>query len=312
MTDDETLIFLHLMKTGGTSLFRLIRQHYPDNVVFHYVPKKAGKTLQDLQDLGAEKRNQLKFVHGHTQFGFHQHFTQLSRYITLLREPIDRVVSLYYFTHRNPNREVPDDQDYPTIKSYFETQRKALNNYQTREIAGAAAADFAFGECTEELLAIAKQNLEQFLMVGITERFDASVIVLRQLLNLDTVLYVRANENSDRPLLDELDPSDIDHIANYNQLDQKLYAYANQLLDERIQEMGDKFQAELYLFQQANRQFNEVRTRLMNTRQELDSVRIELGQAYKDLEKERSITFSQRVRCKLYQMLNPLQSSELD
>lgn len=301
LADNETLIFLHLMKTGGTTLFRLLQQQYSDDLIFHYVPKKEGKKLQDLQSLGEEKLRQLKFVHGHTQFGFHHNLKQPCKYITLLREPVSRVLSLYYFIHQNPNRNNPDEPYCPTLKSYLNTRRKAFNNFQTRTILGAKGSDADFGKCTDEMLIGAKQNLEKFLMVGTTERFDESVIVLKNILNLDRVLYSRVNENHQRPPFNDIAPEDLEEIEHYNQLDKLLYEYANHLLDEKISQIGDAFSVEYTLYQQANRQFCDIETKLVDTRKRLDEVNLELGQAYKQLEQERNSSFYGKVTRKLRQ-----------
>ena len=255
---NEALIFIHLMKTGGTTLFQLIQRHYPEEKTFHYVPLKDGQKLQDLEQMERSQKDQLKFIHGHAKFGFHEHLKQPARYITMLREPVSRVISLYYFTHQNPKRDMPADKWCPTLSSYLDTQLKGFNNTQTRAIAGPLAAQVPFGKETPEMLEMAKQNLDKFLMVGVTERFDESVIVLKHALDLKHILYSRVNENSQKPKIDSIDVADIERIKEYNSLDQQLYAYANQQLDQKIKQIGDAFQDEYETFRQKKKQLNTM------------------------------------------------------
>ena len=276
----EALIFLHLLKTGGTSLFRLLRQQYREEVTFHY-SQKPEKTLDYFDKLPQEKRDQLKFLHGHLHFGFHKRLRQPSRYITMLRKPVNRVVSQYYFLHQNPNRYLPEKERCKTLREYLELSWLELDNDQTRRIAGDVSHSFKFGECTSDLLDIAKRNLSQCLMVGITERFDESLIVLKHALGMENILYSRFNENFRRPRLEEIDASSIELIQTYNQLDEELYQYGNMLLDEAIQTIGERFHIEYQFFRQANVQFAHTQTELVETRAKLRQTKKKLRQVRK-------------------------------
>lgn len=265
----EALIFLHIMKTAGTSLFKVVQQQYAKDLTFHYVARKAGKQLEDFEQLPQETRDRLQFFHGHDCYGIHERLSKPSRYITILRKPVNRVVSLYYFIHHNPNRDIPEAERCPTLRSYLDARLDCVDNGQTRAIAGDVASDFAFGECTSELLDIAKQNLSQFLMVGTTERFDESLLVLKHVLGLDNILYSRTNENLKKPKMEDIDPDDIEMIKTYNQLDQELYVYANQLLEEKISQIGERFPIEYSFFKHVNRQFSDVQLELKDTKKKL-------------------------------------------
>ena len=263
---EEALIFLHIMKTAGTTLFKIVEQQYPEDSIFHYVPMRAGKRLDDLNQWPQEQRDRLRFFHGHGCYGTHESLNKPSRYITMLRHPVKRVVSLYYFIHHNPKRSTPPEGHCPTLTSYMDAGLFAVDNAQTRAIAGKAAADFPYGECTAELLDIAKQNLAQFLAVGTTERFDESLLVFRYVLGLDNILYARTNENTRKPKIEDIDPKEIALVKSFNQLDEELYLYANQLLDEKIQQIGEQFPIEFQFFQYVNRQYRDVELELKATK----------------------------------------------
>lgn len=270
---DQALVFLHLMKTGGTTLFRLLRQHYPQRLTFHYTQEKPGKRLEDLYRLSQAERNQLRFLHGHIHYGFHERFHQPCRYVSMLRNPVSRVVSLYYFIHQNPNRNLPEASRFHTLRDYLDSQPLGIDNDQTRRIAGSISHRYSFGECDFELLEIAKQNLRKFLVVGITERFDESLLLLKHALGLEKILYYRFNENTRKPKLEDIDSQDLKRIQHYNQLDTALYQFANELLDEKIQQMGDCFQAEYALFRNANAQYNQAQVAVTKTKAKLRRTR---------------------------------------
>lgn len=266
---DEALIFLHIMKTAGTTLFKVVQQQYEKDLTFHYVPNKEGKGLDDFKQWPKDQRDRLQFFHGHQCYGAHDHLDQPSRYMTMLRRPVNRVVSLYYFIHHNPKRNIPKTDRCPTLRSYLDAQLTSVDNGQTRAIAGDAAADFGFGKCTPELLDIAKKNLSSFLAVGTTERFDESLLVFKHVLGLDNILYSRTNENIRKPKMEDMDSEDIAIIQAHNQLDEALYHYANQLLDEKISQIGDAFPIEYQFFKHVNPQFSEVELALKDTKKKL-------------------------------------------
>ena len=78
-----------------------------------------------------------------------------------------------------------------------------LNNGQTRLLSGVeevGAPVIGYGECPAEILEIAKENLAvHFAVVGITERFDETLILLKTALNWNSIFYSRANVTRNRP-----------------------------------------------------------------------------------------------------------------
>lgn len=279
--DGEALIFLHLMKTGGHTLHKLLRHRYDATCRFYY-SQKPGRTLADFQALTVEQRDRLRFIHGHLDFGFHEMLNQPCTYITLLRHPIKRIISLYYFVYYHPSRYDPVKNPPLSFQEYISPERILVDNGQTRKIAGKASKDFPFGGCTSELLDIAKRNLrDRFLMVGITERFDESLVMLRQLIGIKTLLHTRANTNPAKPQSDPLSEEDIQLAIAHHQLDLELYDYGNQLLDQQIASLGESFQRELTLFRNANTQFRAVHADLDQARDRLKTVRKKIPQIRK-------------------------------
>src|SRR3954447_6940423 len=107
---DRTLIFLHIGKTAGTTLGRILRRHYPRNQVYSIpVPPHAREvelgddsrcpglrqlhppremTLITFADVPEDLRRRYRLVLGHTVFGIHELLPQPSFYVTMLRNPV--------------------------------------------------------------------------------------------------------------------------------------------------------------------------------------------------------------------------------
>jgi hypothetical protein len=200
---------------------------------------KDAEELLPAQVLPYLTRPDLRGVFGHFSFGIHEQVQRPWRYVTMLRNPVDRALSMYYFL--NAGGEVP-------IGTFFaQPQFKELDNDQTRRIAG---VDPELGKCTAEHLELAKNNLRQhFAVVGLAERFDASIVLMKRKFGWEnSISYYPRNVTAGRPLASTLPQGVIDQIMALNQLDQALYQYASDLMEEAIAAYGEDFYRDLEVF----------------------------------------------------------------
>ena len=119
-----------------------------------------------------------------------------------------------------------------------------------------------FGHCTLDMLVTAKRNLDSwFCMAGVTERFDESMLLLRRSLGWRSCYYLRRNEGRPVKQDQQLSDDDVVEVKRRNELDQMLYEYVVQKLDERIaaiQAAGVDFTAELAHFRARNVRYNRL------------------------------------------------------
>src|SRR5438132_8576964 len=110
-----------------------------------------------------------------------------------------------------------------TLEELFGTGRDVeLDNGQVRRISGMKAP---FGQCTAEMLAKAKQNIERyFSFVGLTDYFDESLLLLKRILGWrKPPFYIKAKVS---PAESEQGKVDLKLIEAHNELDSALYDYA--------------------------------------------------------------------------------------
>jgi Sulfotransferase family len=227
--DREALIFLHIPKTAGTTLNRIIEWQYNPLSIFTLDPYRFRATAERFKTLSEERRRRLRVVRGHLYYGLHEFLPQGATYITMLREPVARFLSSYYFILRRPlhplHRKLKKEQlgveDYLRLIPH-------RHNFQCRLIAG--VENGATGD--ERLLEMAKEHLtESFSVVGICERFEESLMLIAKTFGWDVPFYENHKVSKNRS---PVDPSSIEMIQEHNRLDLELYEFGKKLFDESL------------------------------------------------------------------------------
>ena len=193
---------------------------------------------------------------GHMPFGLHAFLPQPARYFTILRDPVERVVSHYYFLRHSSSSLSAQRSDLSdlTLQSFIEHQTtREARNLQTRLISGVVNQK-ATKINDEEILARAKKNLqESFDVVGLAEHFDETLLLLKNAFRWRQVFYVKLNVIRSRPQQNEILPATRQLIQEHNQLDLELYRYARMLFAEQLQRQDAIFTQQLRSFQTYNR-----------------------------------------------------------
>jgi hypothetical protein len=262
-----TLLYLHIPKTAGTTLKHCIYEQYANGPkgapeergwlregVFYYPIGflKPKRPLIPQWIRSALARDDINAVVGHFQFGIHQFVGKPTTYVTLVREPVDRVVSLYYHLRAAANGGAGNVADMTLDEFITSLELRETDNDQTRRIAG---LEPPFGRCTEKTLARAKGNLvRNFSVVGVTHRFDETLVLLKRLLNWGDLYYLPGLVNKARPSRSGISAATINQIAARNSLDGELFKFAEMLLDEAITAQSPDFADELKAFKAWNAQ----------------------------------------------------------
>ena len=264
---DSIVIFMHVPKTAGTSLRHIVQSQFQPQNVFEFYnlktqPPKVRKGIEKYNSLSKAQKKSLKFVSGHVGFGLHEFLNRPCSYITVLRDPVERVISYYYFLLRNQNPIVKNK----TLPEFVETFG-GVHNSMTCYLSGLTLqsqlqglnVDLKSQQFDQETLAKAKINLKNhFKVVGFVDRFDETCILLKQILGWNIPsFYVRKNVAKHPKPHREISPETINLIHKFNQLDLSLYNYAREIFEAKIQQQGAAFQEDLDSFKLAQRSSNQ-------------------------------------------------------
>jgi hypothetical protein len=254
----ETIIFLHIPKTAGMTLYQILSRQYAPKAIYTI----GGQTeLNAFQALTPEQQAQYRLIRGHLEFGLHTRLPGSASYFTILREPVDRVVSYYYFLHQRPLDRMHDliKRDNLSLTQFLQRQVDPLaDNAQTRMLSGTWYS-VPVGKCTPEMLVKAKENLRQhFRVAGLTERFDETLLLLQRAFGWHSLHYMRQNPTHKRPSRHTLSPDIANIVAAHNQFDIALYEFAQTLFVEQITAYGPSFASDLTRFQRRNQQLSPL------------------------------------------------------
>jgi hypothetical protein len=266
--EHRRFFFVHVMKTGGTSfVFQLSRNFapdevYPDEALDRRSPTDAEPytSITSLEQLPPERREAVRIYTGHLPLVARELMGPNLVTLTLLRDPVDRTVSvLKHFKRLWPRyRDLPLDAIYDDEVVY----RHFVEGYQTRMFALTRADDtHAFASVTDyetlraalsdparrpaalvpgavvtidaRRLALAKRNLASVDVLGVNEAFDAFVAELR-----DHYGWWPSGEQFDARAFVSSEPwiaSDAlrARIERDNPYDRALYDYARELIAAR-------------------------------------------------------------------------------
>ena len=215
----QPIVVLHIPKTAGTSLRRLIQENYPSEDIYYiYGEDSQFTTLKDFNKLTIEEKSNYKIFMGHIPFN-QKLFAHLQpTYITMLRNPIDRVLSYY---HHVMQREEWKEKNISLLKYIENSNDSQLSNHQTRMLTG-----FPKVPIDEMQLEIAIKNLEShFTIVGITEYFREAAEALRALFGWENNMEFKENVSVGRKQKEYYSDLEIDKIRELNKFDIKLYEH---------------------------------------------------------------------------------------
>jgi hypothetical protein len=233
-TRDETLIFLHIPKTGGTTLRHILERCYRRDQICTFKDPGFLSQIEYFKRLPPEKRKAYRLIEGHLSLGFHRYLPGHWSYITLLREPIARILSFYYYARSHAEHYL-----YSTLRDDLVDLRSLLKqrtahtheffNLQTSMIAGDEWDD-PERPADRAALERAKQNLRSyFRVVGLTEEFDATLRLLSQTFGWKVGFYRKRNVTRRKPHVEMLDPEVSKLLRAANALDIELYQFAREL-----------------------------------------------------------------------------------
>ncbi|MBT8195204.1 MAG: sulfotransferase family 2 domain-containing protein, partial [Bacteroidia bacterium] len=194
----------------------------------------------------------IHLIRGHVLFKIHKHLIGPTKYLTFIRHPASRVVSLYHFMKSTPqNRLYPViHKNNMSLKDFvLHIDDADINNTQIKRIGGGP-----FLTENEQLEKALKNIEEYFPVVGIVEQYDESLMLLKNYYQWSWPFYATVNKNKQKPKSEV--PEDVrEIILQKNQGDLQLYNEMKSQLDNQIKKSEQDIAQQVKKFQSLNKYF---------------------------------------------------------
>ncbi|XP_072174710.1 galactose-3-O-sulfotransferase 2-like [Diadema setosum] len=269
-----SLLFVKTHKTGSTTVGNILNRYgYTRNLSFLLYKKdrfKIGQFLQHIptrlreifppigvQDGDYDNYRNYDFMTAHCRFLPSLKFFKLvmrpdTKYITILRDPVQQWESTFFFFKCNPkikgkNGSSEIDEFFRSTTSYVKSFRGNCKYYiRNGQWYDLSADDRIHTNKTviNDTLRILESELDLVLLL---EYFDESLLLLKRLMGWDfsDILYIRANE---RVAKSEITEKQRVKISAWNMADVALYRHFNQTLWRKLAEYGSKLESDLIRF----------------------------------------------------------------
>ncbi len=186
------LIFVHIPKTAGTSLTDYLSTFYKPDKIY------SGQTMLDYQQVEPASLLNFDFLKGHIFYHYIKSNPELEEYqlITILRNPVERVISLYRFWRSHPDDFTNDNTIHPAIRgrvylakslsllefvnSDEQIIRNSISNSQARQLCSSLIFEDFHEQHVDAVLNDVKENMNNFAVIGVIEYLPLFVQTLNQ------------------------------------------------------------------------------------------------------------------------------------
>jgi len=236
------LIFLHIPKAAGSTFDNVIPKNYDINGVIHINTPQFYMNPGALLKEGSFPRAAM----GH--FKFNQYVYQMVKdpfiHVTILREPVARLISFYNFLLAAPRHGRHKRAATMSFEDFVESKTNhECHNGQALRITGHLNRRYLQRPLpTDEVLQLAQEALlKRFTFFGLTERYPEFMLTCHRLMGWHNLYYAKKKVTRDTPKrISRKDLSDaaINRARELNEVDVRLYEWATGLVEERCREIG--------------------------------------------------------------------------
>jgi len=237
----KPIIFVHIPKASGTTISKLLRRWFEPREIYEVGTKAREEDATELRRLPKPR-----LILGHAAFGLHEALHEPATYVTVLRDPVSRLISHYHYAGRTPMH--PLHQRIRNGELTLCDVARRLPNLQTRYIGGLVQ-----GNPTEQTLEQAKANIDRhFGIAGLAERFDETVMLLHRKFHQRVWPFVSENVSPRSPS-SQIMADELREVRSQNTLDYELYDFVRTRFDRAVKEEGLLFPQSVKVLRIANR-----------------------------------------------------------
>lgn len=253
-SSEPPILVIHVMKTGGTTIMRNLRETYDLEQIYPYAPVDLRHvdgeldighhlSVPYLRSLPPERRTAIRVYIGHFPYVVRELLGFETRAATVLRDPVERTISmLRQIKRKQPWEDDPGERRPLAARSLAEVYEHPfvfeplVHNHQTKIFSMAPADDphtyMDVIDVDGDRLARAKAHLAEVEVLGLQERYDEFLDEAEAVFGWTIVRGARKNATPAESAT-PVDPALRRRIEADNALDLELYAHAVELVEAR-------------------------------------------------------------------------------
>lgn len=222
LAPDERIVLLHIPKCAGTVVHNLLAEQFAPSEV---IAEKTGR----LQDKKIEVLLRARLISGHFNWFEVGRVPGPKKVITVLRAPVERILSLYYFWKAHPARLVetanllgPKLARSMSLAQFLASPEPMVRHHVDNTLVRRLIGRSTFGQGTalagrdpDFCVEVAFANLERMNFVAFQQTLDADVDALMDMFGLARPMAVpRVNVRADRARDGEFDSVEPEEISD--------------------------------------------------------------------------------------------------
>lgn len=237
---------MHVPKAAGSTFKSILWRSFGRDRVYNFRGPTMREDTDSFFSMSEADREVYVAVQGHVPFGLHRYLLGDWRYVTLLRDPVARLISTYKFVlsnQRHPDHQRVHCGNY-TFPDFVEfTAATGRLNLQSLWLSGDIKIEThprairVAEQSDAEILAKALRNLEEhFALAAPIERFDDFLLCISKLFGWPIPYYADVNRGKgEAPLFSPAFAADLKERV---WADRKVLEVANQRFEKKVLALG--------------------------------------------------------------------------
>lgn len=222
----KPVVFDHLPKCGGTSINNYLQSAFPKKYTFAMNGVSVQKSVEEFKKFSQKKRYKIKLIYGHLANELFDLAHPDAVLATVLREPVDRIISHYYYVKRRQSHYLykkVKEQNIQLDEYCYHNLSPELENWYVTHFTGLSISEVQKNPTKSVDIAF-KNITEKYHVIGFLNDIPLFINELKRYANIKTQFKNKiVNKTNGRIGIEEVDKFTIEKIAKKNLLDIELF-----------------------------------------------------------------------------------------